>query len=161
MMLASAITGLKLLWHIPGARFAAGVCVLQLAISLIAPDGNLLEGTALCNYILGVLFITGVETGYGGDEAKAFVLVYTLALLLFTVVRGPHFAKLLSVGFEAMSGCENPGNDGVVACLAVPAITFRILVWSNGVQGGEYLAVLCRQVHCVCVIVFYAIFVRG
>ena len=63
MMIASAVTGLKMLWLIPGAKFAAGICVIQVAISLIASDGILLEGTALCNYITGVLFITGRETG--------------------------------------------------------------------------------------------------
>ena len=43
-MIASAVTGLKMLWLIPGARFAAGICVIQVAISLIASDRILLEG---------------------------------------------------------------------------------------------------------------------
>lgn len=157
---------------------------LILFASFHSDDGNVVEGSLLSLYALVTIW-TGIveEAGMGNKsvtgfslpisglnltsgEVRASLLLYSMVILLVTMMRGEHFIRVLLSGHDALQGQEADGrsedkNELQRTAFSTATLiggTFRLLVWCNSVRSGEYLALLCRTCQAILVLGFYVVF---
>lgn len=144
---------------------AATASLLLLTYSYVNDDANIVEAAMLSLYVCILLMIAKSESQSLSDEARAMLLVGTVTLLCIAMSRATRFVRLLSIGFEEFRREEEEGikwGQGSVknafGVLTIIAITFRILIWSQDVHEGEYVADWCRITQVVATVVLYILY---
>ncbi|PXF41695.1 hypothetical protein BWQ96_08580 [Gracilariopsis chorda] len=141
---------------------AATASLLLLTYSYLNDDANVVEAAMLSLYVCTLLIFAKGESQLLSDESRAMLLVGTVVLLCTAMSRATRFVRLLAIGFEEFYREEEAGiawGQGSVqnsfGVLTIIAITFRILIWSQEVHEGEYVAEWCRITQVIAVVILY------